>query len=137
MWRIKVRAFTLLESLLTLALTSFLILALSGGVSQSFQKVEEGLFFLSFEHLYRDTQRLSASNQETSHLLIEGQSVSASGARLQIPKTIQPSRTYQIQFDRDGGNSSLAKIRFQTADQEVHYQLYLGSGRYKKTVHDK
>ena len=55
----RIKAFTLIESLVTLAITSFLILSFSGSITQTFAKVEEHLFFLSFEHLYRDTQKLS------------------------------------------------------------------------------
>ena len=40
---------------------------------------------------------------------------------------------YQLVFDKSGGNSSLTKIQFHTENQAIDYQLYIGSGNYKKT----
>ena len=48
-----IRAFTLLESLVTLAVVAFLTLSLSGSVTGIFQQVETNLFYLRFEYLYR------------------------------------------------------------------------------------
>lgn len=50
-----------------------------------------------------------------------------------LPETITPLEHKHIVFDSAGGNSSLTKIQFQTADKIVTYQLYLGSGNYKKS----
>lgn len=47
-----IRAFTLLESLMTLAVVVFLTLSLSGSVTGIFQQVEINLFYLRFEYLY-------------------------------------------------------------------------------------
>ena len=41
-----IRAFTLLESLVTLAVVAFLTLSLSGSVTGIFQQVETNLFYL-------------------------------------------------------------------------------------------
>ena len=60
-WQIK--AFTLLESLVTLFVLSFLTLLLSGAVEKTFDSVKETLFWLQFEQIYRDTQKLSATRQ--------------------------------------------------------------------------
>ena len=46
-----IRAFTLLESLMTLAVVVFLTLSLSGSVTGIFQQVEINLFYLRFEYL--------------------------------------------------------------------------------------
>ena len=46
-----IRAFTLLESLVTLAVVAFLTLSLSGSVTGIFQQVETNLFYLRFEYL--------------------------------------------------------------------------------------
>ena len=37
----RIKAFTLIESLVTLAITSFLILSFSGSITQTFAKVED------------------------------------------------------------------------------------------------
>ena len=48
---LQIKGFTLLESLLTLFITSFLLLAVSGSVRSSFEQVEEQIFFLDFKWL--------------------------------------------------------------------------------------
>ena len=58
--QLPIRAFTLLESLVTLAVVAFLTLSLSGSVTGIFQQVETNLFYLRSEYLYRDSQRLAA-----------------------------------------------------------------------------
>ena len=47
--RLPIRAFTLLESLVTLAVVTFLTLSLSGSVTGIFQQVETNLFYLRFD----------------------------------------------------------------------------------------
>lgn len=130
MWRIK--AFTLLESLITLAVTSFILLSFSGGISRSFAKVEEQLFFLSFEQLYRDTQKLSISTRQMKVLTISNKEISNGSQVLEVPKNIKTVKKMALEFDQKGGNSSLTKIKFQTPEKIVTYQLYIGSGKYKK-----
>ncbi|SEK61276.1 competence protein ComGD [Streptococcus equinus] len=129
----KIRAFTLLESLLTLGLSCFIVIMLSNSVSGIFQTVEEKLFFLSFEHCYRDTQKLASLKQENQVLTISQDGISNSVAHISLPETVSVVENYKIAFDNAGGNSSLAKVKFQTKNQAIDYQLYIGSGNYKKT----
>ena len=64
---LQIKAFTMFESLLVLGLVSIIALALSGSVQSSFAAVEEQIFFMEFEELYRETQKRSlASQQKTS-----------------------------------------------------------------------
>ncbi|MGT2743553.1 competence type IV pilus minor pilin ComGD [Streptococcus plurextorum] len=128
----QVRAFTLLESLLTLLIVSFLVLNLSGQVTTVFEKVQEQLFFLSFEHLYRDSQRLSATQRKPIRLQLSAKQISNGYTHLTIPEGIQLMEEKTLDFDSKGGNSSLSKIRFVTDHQKVTYQLYMGSGNYQK-----
>jgi len=129
----KIRAFTLLESLLTLGISCFIVIMLSNSVSGIFQTVEEKLFFLSFEHCYRDTQKLASLKQENQVLTISQDGISNSVAHMNLPETVSVVENYKIVFDNAGGNSSLAKVKFQTENQGIDYQLYIGSGNYKKT----
>lgn len=131
--RFQTRAFTLVESLLVLAITSFLLLAFTGGVQEVFAGVQEKLFFLSFEHLYQDSQKLSNAQQKTLTLNISEGQVTNGQESLTIPDTVRPSQPYTIEFSPEGGNSSLEKLTFTTEKGSVSYQLYIGSGRYKKT----
>ena len=129
----KIRAFTLLEGLLTLGISCFIVIMLSNSVSSIFQTVEEKLFFLSFEHCYRDTQKLASLKQENQVLTISQDGISNSVAHISLPETVSVVENYKIVFDNAGGNSSLAKVKFQTKNQAIDYQLYIGSGNYKKT----
>lgn len=65
---LAIKAFTLLETLLSLSVMSFIILGLSVPVTKSYQKVEEHLFFSHFEHLYRHQQKLAILQQKTARL---------------------------------------------------------------------
>src|SRR3712207_8900591 len=67
--RSSIKAFTLLESLLTLFLISFMLLCLSLPVSDSYARVEEHLFFMRFEQAYRHLQKLSILRQK-EHVLV-------------------------------------------------------------------
>ncbi|MFS1663930.1 competence type IV pilus minor pilin ComGD [Streptococcus sp. zg-JUN1979] len=129
-WQIK--GFTLLESLVTLVVVSLITLTLSGTIQTTFATVKEHLFWLSFEQLYRDTQKMSLVSQTPMTLQV-GETISNGVTQLEVPKTVQVLEARQIMFDRAGGNSSLSKIQFQTEAKIVTYQLYLGSGNYKKS----
>ena len=113
---LRIKAFTMLESLLVLGLVSIIALALSGSVQSSFAAVEEQIFFMEFEELYRETQKRSLASQQKTSLNLDGQT---------------------IHFDRAGGNSSLAKVEFQTRKGTISYQLYLGNGKIKRIKETK
>lgn len=126
-------AFTLIESLLTLMISCFIVIMFSHSVNGIFQSVEEKLFFLSFENCYRDTQKLASIKQESQTLHISQDGISNGMTSVTLPQTVSVAKNYQVVFDKSGGNSSLAKLQFYTETQEVDYQLYIGSGNYKKT----
>ncbi|MGT2946995.1 competence type IV pilus minor pilin ComGD [Streptococcus chenjunshii] len=128
----QIKGFTLLESLLTLSVTVFLIISFSGTVNGVLRKVQEQLFFLNFEYIFRDTQKLSLANHQQMMLTVSDKEVSNGVTALALPESISPQANYRLLFDQEGGNSSLAKLIFKTADKTVTYQLYLGSGNYKK-----
>lgn len=128
---LPLKAFTILESLLVLFLTSFFLLTFSNSISGAFTYVQEQIFFLEFEHLYKDSQQLAASQHRTISLTIDDQTLSNGNQSIPLPASISTPDTYHIVFDEKGGNSSLAKLTFHTSHQTRHYQLYIGSGRYK------
>ncbi|HFI0468486.1 TPA: competence type IV pilus minor pilin ComGD [Streptococcus suis] len=127
------KAFTLLESLLTLFVVSFLAVSLSGTVQTAFQSVQEEIFLWEFEAIYKDSQKLAASSHQKVNLAIGGQEVTNDHQVVQIPRNVAVLEGKTITFEEDGGNSSLTKIRFRLSRKTVTYQLYIGSGRYKKT----
>ncbi len=129
-----VRAFTLVESLVTLAVITFLVMVTSGAITRVYQTVEESLFFASFESLYRHGQKLSNSLQSPQRVTVSRGLVSGPDSRIVLPATISAKADYEITFDQSGGNSSLQKIQFICRDKTISYQLYIGSGRYKKSI---
>ena len=129
--QLRIRAFTMLESLLVLGIVSLLALGLSSSVQSTFAAVEEQIFFMEFEELYRETQKRSLASQQKINLMLE-RSIGNGYQKLAIPKGIQLQSNQSITFDKAGGNSSLASVRFQTRKEVVRYQLYLGNGKIKR-----
>ena len=130
--QLRIRAFTVLESLLVLGIVSLLALGLSSSVQSTFAAVEEQIFFMEFEELYRETQKRSVASQGKTSLNLDGQTISNGSQKLTVPKGIQAPSGQSITFDRAGGNSSLAKVEFQTGKGTIRYQLYLGNGKIKR-----
>ena len=104
---LQIKGFTLLESLLTLFITSFLLLAVSGSVRSSFEQVEEQIFFLEFEHFYRESQKLSSSAQSQLDMSFSRERISNGYTQLAVPHSIQAPDELTLHFDKAGGNSSL------------------------------
>ena len=134
---LQIKAFTMFESLLVLGLVSIIALALSGSIQSSFAAVEEQIFFLEFEELYRETQKRSLASQQKTSLNLDGQMISNGSQNLIVPKGIQAPSGQSIIFDRAGGNSSLARVEFQTSKGAIRYQLYLGNGKIKRIKETK
>lgn len=127
------RAFTLLESLLTLFVVSFIALMLSSSVHGVFQYVEEQIFFMEFEHLYKTSQKLAISSHQEIILDVNHSHISNGYQTIVLPETIEVKTAQQLVFNKKGGNSSLAKLAFSTETKDIRYQLYLGSGRYQRS----
>lgn len=92
---------------------------------------------MEFEELYRETQKRSIASQQKTSLNLDGQTISNGSQKLTVPKGIQAPSGQTIVFDRSGGNSSLAKVEFQTRKETIRYQLYLGNGKIKQTKDTK
>ena len=87
---------------------------------------------MEFEELYRETQKRSVASQQKTSLSIDGKTISNGSQKLTVPKGIKVPSGQNITFDRTGGNSSLAKVEFQTSKGAIRYQLYLGNGKIKR-----
>lgn len=129
----KVKGFTLVESLLTLFVISFLAISLSGTVQTAFRSIQEEIFLWEFEAIYKDSQKLAASSHQKVNLAIGGQEVTNGYQAVEVPRNVEVLEGKTITFEENGGNSSLTKICFRFSRKTVTYQLYIGSGRYKKT----
>ena len=89
---LQIKAFTMLESLLVLGLVSILGLGLSGSVQSSFAAVEEQIFFMEFEELYRETQKRSLASQQKTGLNLDGQTISNGSQNLTGLSQIKPKQ---------------------------------------------
>ncbi|MGT2968797.1 MULTISPECIES: competence type IV pilus minor pilin ComGD [Streptococcus] len=113
---------------------TFLTILLSSSIHSVLTGVGERLFFLEFETMYRTSQQLAIASHRSVVLELVGSTISNGYGRLKLPSTLQLKQEQQIVLDYHGGNSSLVKIEFLTKQQKkIIYQLYLGSGNYKKT----
>ena len=106
--QLRIRAFTMLESLLVLGIVSLLALGLSSSVQSTFACVEEQIFFMEFEELYRETQKRSLASQQKMNLMLEERSIGNGYQKLAIPKGIQLQSNQSITFDIVGSEPLLS-----------------------------
>ena len=124
--RLQIKAFTLVETLLTLMIVSFIYMGLTGSVKTSFQQVEEKVFFAEFEHLYQESQKIALAKQTELDLEVSASEIRTPYQTVSIPASVSVQDPKTIQLDRAGGNSSLANLHFTTQRGVVTYQLSLG-----------
>ncbi|AYG01964.1 type II secretion system protein [Lactococcus allomyrinae] len=131
----QIRAFTLVECLLVLTVISFLTLIFSSVLTKTVHLVREELFVLQFENLYKNTQEDAALLSTREDFGVSHSFLTYENHRLKIPDDVIIS-DFSIQFDEQGENSSLKKIKILLPDEQkiVSYQLEMGSGKFKKTV---
>ena len=98
-----IKAFTMLESLLVLGLWVSLPWACPALFSPLFAAVEEQIFFMEFEELYRETQKRSVASQQKTSLNLDGQTISNGSQKLTVPKGFKQPSGQSITFDRAGG----------------------------------
>jgi competence protein ComGD len=132
--RLQIKAFTLVETLLTLVIVSFIYMGLAGSVKTSFQQVEEKVFFAEFEHLYQESQKIALAKQTELDLEVSASEIRTPYQTVSIPASVSVQDPKTIQLDRAGGNSSLANLHFTTQRGVVTYQLSLGNGKIKKSI---
>ena len=117
---------------------SILALGLSGSVQSTFAAVEELDFLLwNLKNSIGKLKKRSVASQQKTSLNLDGQTISNGSQKLTVPKGIQALSGQNITFDRAGGNSSLAKVEFQTSKGAIRYQLYLGNGKIKRIKETK
>ena len=131
----QIRAFTLIESLLVLAITSFIIVLFSTSLSNVVHLVRGELFVAQFEQLYKNTQFQAAATGQKQALAVTSGQLSYLGKQLKVPTEVDFT-PFSVKFDEAGNNSSLQKIKIYLPyeHKNVVYQLEIGSGKYKKTI---
>jgi len=133
--RFQTRAFTLLESLLVLLISSLLVIIFLSNFARTVHQVRARLFLAQFEEAYTSTQKESSYALKANNLMITTNEIRYLNRVIQVPKEVEFEKDMIIKFSQNGGNSSVQKIivRLPYEDREIKYQLMIGSGRYKKT----
>ena len=131
MYRIK--ALTLLESLLVLFLCSSVLFLFSGSAKQSVRIARAEIFILQFERLYKDTQRMAGLKGQQTLSASNGTLYSHEEV-LKVPEEVEIN-DFSITFDQKSGNSSLQKITiflpYQKKTSLINWKLEAGNIRKK------
>ena len=98
--QLPIRAFTVLESLLVLMISSFILLALSSSVQATFEQIQAKIFFLEFEHFYQESQKLSVSSQRKLVLEISNQEYAVKRLRTVMLVFQFPKETKHLNLPR-------------------------------------
>ena len=132
MYRIK--ALTLLESLLVLFLCSSVLFLFSGSVKQSVRIARAEIFILQFERLYKDTQRMAGLKGQQQTLSASNGTLYSQEEVLKVPEEVEIN-DFSITFDQKSGNSSLQKITiflpYQKKPSLINWKLEAGNIRKK------
>ncbi len=132
MYRIK--ALTLLESLLVLFLCSSVLFLFSGSAKQSVRIARAEIFILQFERLYKDTQRMAGLKGQQQTLSASNGTLYSQEEVLKVPEEVEIN-DFSITFDQKSGNSSLQKITiflpYQKKTSLINWKLEAGNIRKK------
>lgn len=132
------RAFTLFETLLTLAVSCFIIALFSVTFQKAIHIIRGELFVLQFENTLKHQQVQAVTKAEMRSLSAVNGSVEVNGAALHVPKETVFS-DFIVTFKENGNLQSLKNAKIvitlpYEAGKQIIYQLQMGSGQYKKTT---
>ena len=133
--KFQTRAFTVLEGLLVLFISSFILFLFTSNMKKTIQLVRGELFVLQFERLYKDTQHRAGLKNQSETLISQNGKISSKEEVIELPREAEIN-DFSITFDDKAGNSSLQKIIIYLPYQRktISYQLEIGSGKYNKTI---
>ncbi|WP_086350382.1 competence type IV pilus minor pilin ComGD [Candidatus Enterococcus clewellii] len=134
--------FTLVETLLVLFVTTFLIGLPSLLLERGQENVLVGQFFGSFERQVLHIQQLAVTGEEdTTIIFTKSNELAFLSAHtknvLVIPKELEAVGPEKIIFKKGTGNNGrLSKYSFvwRNKKKQVDYQFQMGSGRYAKNI---
>ena len=134
----QIRAFTLLEALVTLSVSCLIILLFTNTYQDTVHAVRGQLFVLQFENKLKHQQAQAITRSETRSLSATNHVVKMNDQVLETPKETLFS-DFNITFKENGNIKSIktAKIIITLpyeSNKQIIYQLQLGSGQYKKTT---
>nr|WP_276530805.1 competence type IV pilus minor pilin ComGD [Floricoccus penangensis] len=121
---------------MSLFVISFILIVFTISFTNKINIIKGELFILRFERIYRDTQFQSMVRKQSNNLEIVNKKLLYLGKEVEIPNQVEFVNSYNIRFSEDGGNSSLQKIEIYLpyTKKKLNYQLYVGSGKYKKSI---
>lgn len=130
-----IKAFTLLESLLTLGISLFLLTFLSSGIGEVYHTFEKNLFYIRFEHFYTESQTLAWARQEPAQLHFQEGKISGPEGELELPEGLELVSNFQLDLDSKGNHTALSRIVFrdQASGKTIHYQARIGNGILQRT----
>ncbi|WP_228386055.1 MULTISPECIES: competence type IV pilus minor pilin ComGD [unclassified Lactococcus] len=130
-----IKGFTLIEALLVLMITSFILLYFSSELTKTVKFVQNQLFILTFENAYKDTQADAGLLGIPTSFSSKNKILMSRSQKIDVPNEILID-DFNIIFNEKGENSSLSKIkiRIPSENKTITYQLEMGSGKYKKTI---
>lgn len=134
----QIRAFTLLEAVVTLFVSCLIILLFTNTYQDIVHALRGQLFVLQFESKLKYQQSQAITRAETRSLSATNHVVKINGQVLDTPKETLFS-DFNITFKENGNIKSIkaAKIVITLpyeGNKQLIYQLQLGSGQYKKTT---
>ncbi|MBP1045221.1 prepilin-type cleavage/methylation domain-containing protein [Enterococcus sp. BWM-S5] len=133
----------MVETLLVLLVTTFLIGLPSLLIEKSQKNIVVNQFFASFEkHLLHTQQLAITGEQDTSIIFSEGSDevlfyFDQTKETLRIPEELKAAGPEKIVFKQGTGNNGrLSKYSFEWKDKKkrIDYQFQMGSGRYVKKI---
>lgn len=130
-----IRAFTLLESLLTLGITLFLLTLLSTGIGEVYHAFERNLFYIRFEHFYTESQTLAWARQEPAQLSFQEGWIRGPEGEMELPEGLELVSNFQLDLNPKGNHTGLSRIVFrdQVSGKTIHYQARIGNGILQRT----
>lgn len=130
-----IKGFTLIEALLVLMITSFILLYFSSDLTKTLKFVQNQLFILTFENAYKDAQADAGLLGIRTSFSSKNEILMSRSEIINVPNEILID-DFNIIFNEKGENSSLSKIkiRIPLENKIITYQLEMGSGKYKETI---
>ena len=115
--RLQIKAFTLVETLLTLMIVSFIYLAYRDRSRRAFSRWKKKYFFAEFEHLYQESQKIALARQTELDVEVTARKIQTPYQTVEIPDSVILQDPKTIRLDRAGGNSSWPMFTFRHREE--------------------
>lgn len=141
--------FTLIETLIVLALVCSFVLLPTLAIKEWQQQLEKEFFYYQFEKSTLHIQQVAIADQRNTRIDLHNEAqlidfftnhTELSWRKLKIPRTVKLQSGYSIAFKAgtgnisttQPGNGSIPHVVFTEDNQKITYQFQLGSGRFER-----